>query len=94
MCKFTKMKTYKFRAECSTDVIHFFRAMADKTFDSVHIKSQELEGNRIPDVDVVFKSSNSLAKLIQAAKQIDDFHVIAQTIRPISKYTGERNYNI
>lgn len=88
------MNTYKFRAECSTDVINFFRAMAEGTFDSVQIESQEINGDLVPDVEVVFDSSNPLATLIQAAKAIEDCHVIAQTIRPIERYTGERNYNI
>ena len=88
------MKTYKFRAECSTDVINFFRALEEDSFSSIHIQSQDIEGTPIPDVDVIFNCNLRLARLIQIAKQVEDCHVIAQTVRPIDQYTGERNYNI
>jgi len=87
------MKVYKFRSECSLDIISFFRCLADSSYDSIHIHYLEGDSN-IPDREVVFSSSLNLSKLIQIAKEAEDCHVIAQTLRPIDKYTGKRNYSI
>lgn len=86
------MTTYKFRAECATDAVVFFKALEEAEFDNIHFEPAQDEA--LPDVEVVFDSDQSLARLIQVAKTCEDCHVIAQTIRPIDRYTGERNYLI
>ena len=83
--KKNKLKKYKFRAECLSDVIHFLRQFGVK---KVKIKSMK----NIPDVTAVIKTKKSIKELIKIAQNLEDCHVIAQTIRKKKEYTGERDY--
>lgn len=84
------MNKYKFRAECRADVDIFFSKFKEGISN---IKVEPIEDSPI-DVYVTFESKFHLAKMIQVAKEVQDGHVIAQTIRPLAKFTGERNYSI
>lgn len=84
------MNKYKFRAECRADADIFFSKFKEGISN---IKVEPIEDSPI-DVYATFESKFYLATLIQVAKEVQDGHVIAQTIRPLEKFTGERNYSI
>jgi hypothetical protein len=84
--KQTTMNTYKFRAECSTDAILFFRKLKEDDFGCIQIYSNP----NTSDIEVVFNSKNDIEYLMHTADNCLDCHVITQTIQPIEEYTGER----
>ena len=75
--------TYKMRAEGVNDVFEFVRAMGR------NIKEYRIIGNTIiPDVE--FESKKSLHIVLNTLRQIPDSHVMVETVKPISEYTGVR----
>ena len=81
------MEKFKFRAECLRDVEELLR----------QINHSEMEVNikffHVPDVEVTLLTSLTLDSIIQEAREIDDCHVIVETIQPIQDYTGERDWS-
>ncbi len=81
------MNTYKLRAECSQDVAEFIQNVHSQLKSFKMIKDDEL-----PDVYFEFETELALDEIILTLKDIEDSHVMFQTVQPIEKYTGERNY--
>lgn len=83
---------YKFRAEGVRDVYEFIRA-SKIVPENFKITPQSIEGGVIPDVEVSFKSDMSLEDLRNIAEDIEDCHVIVQSLNAKKLYTGERYFN-
>jgi hypothetical protein len=80
-----KINTYKLRAEGLDDFLAFLRTgMYSK------IKSFTIEPIGVPDVVVTFETKSSLSEVKSKLKEVRDSHVMLETIKPISEYTGER----
>ncbi len=77
--------TYKMRAEGVNDVFEFVRAMGS------NIKEYRIIGNTIiPDVEFEFETKKSLHIVLNTLRGIPDSHVMVETVKPISEYTGVR----
>lgn len=77
--------TYKMRAEGVNDVFEFVRAMGR------NIKKYRIIGNTIiPDVEFEFETKKSLHIVLNTLRRIPDSHVMIETVKPISEYTGVR----
>jgi hypothetical protein len=80
---------YKFRAECQYDVDVF------KYGNEHEISNLKIENDKdFPDVYVTFDSDLPLEEIIYLMREVEDGHVMYQTLRPIQEYTGERNYDL
>jgi tRNA A-37 threonylcarbamoyl transferase component Bud32 len=81
-----KLKLYKFRAECETDVD---RLLNNLKKDVVSVsKSRQY----FPDVEVKLVTALTLDEIRQSMRTIEDSHVMIQTIAHRLDYTGDRNY--
>lgn len=80
---------YKLRAECSNDVALFIQNAHSQMTNFKMQKDKEL-----PDVDFEFETELELDIIVLTLKNIEDSHVMYQTLKPINEYTGERNYDL
>jgi hypothetical protein len=80
---------YKLRAECSKDVVGFLNNVHSQLSSFSLIKDKEL-----PDVEFEFETDLALDEIILILKDLDDAHVMYQTVKLIDEYTGERNYEL
>lgn len=95
----TQFRFYKFRAECFADVIQFFNFSDLKLLE---IKTTTMMDGitPIPDVEVEFSimSEKSIDEdilhLREILQDIEDGHVMWQTLNTLSDYSGERNFDI
>jgi predicted transport protein len=79
------MMTFKMRAEGVNDVFEFVRMF------SKNIKEYRIIGNTIiPDVEFEFETKRTLNTILNTLRQIPDSHVMVETVKPISEYTGVR----
>lgn len=84
------MKTYKFRAECESDVDFVLEILEDLAFKIVKTADVDL-----PDMVVEFDSFTdlvSIKNMLILSKNDEDIHVILDTIELKENYTGERTY--
>lgn len=88
------MRQYKLRAECMGDVFLLMDIIgrhSHAALFSFKVETIRLDGeHRIPDVVLEFTSCLTLSQVRALIKTIDDSHVMAETVQPVSKYTGER----
>jgi len=80
---------YKLRAECLQDVVNFIEKIHFNLF-SFNIKKDE----KYPDVDFEFETDLVLDEIILNLKDIEDSHVMYQTVNLFKDYTGERDTSI
>ena len=80
---------YKLRAECSNDVVQFIQNAHSQMTNFKMQKDKEL-----PDVEFEFETELALDEIILTLKEIEDSHVMYQTVKPIDEYTGERDYDL
>lgn len=80
---------YKLRAECSNDVARFIM-----NAHSLMTNFKMQKDDELPDVEFEFETELALDEIIMTLQDIDDSHVMYQTIQPIEKYTGERDYDL
>lgn len=81
---------YKLRAECSQDVINFIA----NAHSQMHTFSMIKEDPSFPDCELIFETELELDEIILTLKDIDDSHVMYQTVKRLTEYTGERDYSI
>jgi hypothetical protein len=84
------MKKFKFRAECLTDVFLFFNhcpAGSIKNIEHNHLDGLE----SCTDIEITFESELFLGELKQICSEIEDGHVILETINFVDDYNEERN---
>ena len=80
-----KYKMYKLRAEGLNDFINFLG-----TGVYFNVKSFTVEPIGVPDVVVSFETNLSLSEIKAKLREVQDSHVMLETIKPIKEYTGER----
>lgn len=73
------MRNYSFRAECSADVERLQHARAQRGLLTAWAVNADMTG--LPDVGVDLQSTASLDELRQAMRDVDDGHVMLQTMR-------------
>jgi hypothetical protein len=67
-----------------------------KVLGSYYMKNKKTEkiDEMFPDLEATFESSLSREALLCVMQNIADVHVARQTLQPIDKYTGERDYDL
>ena len=81
---------YKFRAECKTDAFKLIDLLTDVVEYNIEPLITEL-----PDVEITVETKETtLDELRNTMQKITDGHVMVQTVMPVEKYTGERDYTI
>ena len=78
---------YKFRAECEHDVNELIKILNPNIKEITKTKQAPF-----PDVDVKMCAYLSLKEIQAAIKDIEDGHVMLETLELIHDYTGERKY--
>lgn len=78
---------YKLRAECSHDVVQFIVKSYSELSWFAMTSSQYT-----PDVEFEFETGMSYSQVLSVIEEIDDAHVMYQTINQVELYTGERIY--
>jgi len=80
---------YKLRAECLSDVVEFIRK------EQNHLINFNTQKDGIfPDYDLEFETELDLDQIILKLREIEDSHVMYQTVKPIAEYTGQRDYDL
>lgn len=74
---------YKLRAECLADV--------HKLMDKLSFSDYKVSNQLFPNVELEFKSDESLDQIKDAIKSIPDSHVMLETVAPMKDYTGSRD---
>lgn len=82
------MITYKFRAECQEDAQNF------QNISKGLAQNFDFQKGTVIDIIVTFDSNLNLSEIIGLLRNIEDGHVMVQTVRPIHEYTGQRNYDL
>jgi hypothetical protein len=84
--------THKFRAECPVDVAHFILLLPEvgKFCKIVAWNPHPLT----PDLEVTLATEMTTQQLRQVMAQVEDGHVMRQTLQPIAEYTGERDFSL
>jgi len=80
------MNRFKFRAETSYDVCNFIYKVEHDQME-IHIKFFA-----IPDVEVTLVTDKTKEEVIELMLEVDDSHVMIETLEPEELYTGERDY--
>jgi hypothetical protein len=80
------LNTYKLRAEGLNDFLSFLQ-----TGMYMRMKSFTIEPIGVPDVVVSFVTDASLSEIKSKLREVQDSHVMLETIKPINEYTGERD---
>jgi len=80
---------YKLRAESTTDVVNFIKT-AHELLINFKLESAPLT----PDVYFEFETDLSLDEIILILKEIEDSHVMYQTLNTLESFTGLRNYDL
>jgi serine/threonine-protein kinase RIO1 len=83
-----KLKLYKFRAECESDVNSVENILK---YDAVSITKSR---GYFPDITVKLVTALTLDEIRQKMRTIVDSHVMIQTIAHHLDYTGNRNYDL
>lgn len=77
------------RAEVIDDVL-LFVSNAPRRLTGFKVHQQ----SGFHDVEFEFETESTLDEIIKTLSEIDDAHVMYQTVQPIEHYTGERNYDL
>lgn len=79
---------YKLRAECSHDIALFIQKAHTEFTEFKMVKK-----TGFPDVEFEFMTALELDEIELILEEIQDSHVMCQTVKPLDEYDGERNYN-
>lgn len=86
--------TYKVKSENFDDIGLFYTNNKD-IFIALKKTNVKLDENyKRVYIELTFESNLQLCEIISLMKKIENSHVMYQTVQPIEKYTGERNYNL
>lgn len=84
------MKEYKLRSECLMDIVAFVNVLLNLEGGSkIRIKAIDSISS-IPDMEMTFSTILSKSEIISLLSDIDDSHVMIETLQPIELYTGLR----
>jgi len=87
------MTTYKMRCECFPDVLVFQQLFVRKSPDEkmeFHVDVDRPLGETV----ITFKTVMTRKDILKLLHRIPDAHVMWQTVQPVGKYTGERDFSI
>jgi hypothetical protein len=87
----SKINTYRFRAECETDVENLKTLLPGHyvvTRETLNVKGEEVP---IPDVTVELTTLKPIKEVIEKMRSVSDGHVMAETVEYFTEYTGIRN---
>jgi hypothetical protein len=79
-----KSTEYKMRAECAADLGRFLAQVTVNTFAAERFEN-------FPDMEASFTSPLTLEQIRMLIAQIEDGHVMLETVSLAKDYTGERN---
>jgi len=83
------MTDYKFRAECFLDVVNLLTELLK--IDGIVIGNVQISPDTtLPDCEVSLQCSLSLDELKAITHNVDDGHVMRETMQTADCYTGER----
>lgn len=86
------MSVYKLRAECLPDVVQFIENTNKR---GTMITNYKIEKDKlVSDVYFEFELKLTIPEIIDILQNQKDSHVMYQTVNPIDKYTGERDYDL
>jgi hypothetical protein len=83
---------YKFRAECDHDALTFRDNTIGQT-DNFEFFPMDIDGIKIPDVEVIFESELTLEEILEEMSNVMDGHIMCRTVKPIEEYTGEEVFD-
>jgi|APCry1669189369_1035219.scaffolds.fasta_scaffold159537_2 hypothetical protein len=94
--KFTTVNKFKFRAECTSDLIEFQQGLRENKLYCLHgwKLSYSPINNLFADVICVLEIDWDIEQVKEIMRLQDDSHVMIQTIKNYKEYTGERDYDI
>lgn len=81
---------YKFRAECTNDVDRFIDLL--KTVQDSFISIERKLDPEFTEVDVEFSSMLNIDEIREIIRNLDDGHVMIETLNYAHEYTGDRYY--
>lgn len=87
-----RKQTYKFRAECISDVAKFMEKA--KFWYCIKVDRFEIGKSLMPDVTAEIATKENLDKILSVFRKISDSHVMIGTIQPKKLYTGIRNTGV
>jgi len=84
---------YKFQAECQLDVEALKEKLQELGEFNVSTTHLEIDGIRIPDVEIELEVNSDTENLLKVMRSIPDSHVMIQTLESAESYTGVRDYD-
>jgi len=81
-----KLRTYQLRAECIEDVIDFLNTTQSVLTSFTMIKPND----NLPDVVLIFQAKINLEEIKYTLREIQNNHVMYETVEYIENYTGKR----
>lgn len=78
-------RSFKARANCLLEFLHFVDMCPDV------VSSYTIRSTNLTDIDIDFTSNYTLIDIKNRLSNLDDIHVIAETVNLSRLYTGERN---
>lgn len=82
------INTFKFRAECASDIQALSMLLKKKSVSAKIIGEQD---EKFPDCVAVIKTNLELERIREIMGLITDGHVMSETVRLESNYDGIRN---
>jgi hypothetical protein len=83
-----RFKKYKLRAECSYDIVLFLQKAHGPMLGFKMEGDTELY---MPDVEFEFETILTIERILDILKDIDDSHVMYETVQLLEQYTGDRD---
>ena len=89
------MSTFSFRAECQADVDCFLQESLNSNV-KIAVTKTVMDKDGFPDVEIEIESEVQLENLIEVMREVQDGHVMYQTLRqvPLEQNNLQRNYNL
>lgn len=94
------MPRYKCRLECFYDVITFLEKLRNynnelRAENRIRLRKMKMEQDDLLGGEFEFDCDLKIKFLIDLINDFNcDLHVMAQTLMPIAKYTGIRNFDV
>ena len=89
------IKKYKLRGEVFGDVCEFYELIAktgNRVFE-IKVETAYLNGFPITDFTMEFSTDMNIEKIKKILKRGQDLHIMADTLKPIELYDGERDFD-
>ena len=89
------IKKYKLRGEVFGDVCEFYKLIAktgNRVFE-IKVETAYLNGFPITDFTMEFSTDMNIEKIKKILKRGQDLHIMADTLKPIELYDGERDFD-